>query len=531
MQDTLAAADETPFRTLLIAGFAYKRRVLITAATILGLACAAAAVMSSKYSAHASLLTLLGTEYTYRPLAGQASTSNGALEREEVLQTEIEILGSDDLHRALIRRVGLARLYPDYVEGPGFFKAAISFVLDLPTRVADALTGESRGKTPLDPVELALLDFNAAFSAVPVKAGNSIELTFTHKDPAIAAETLNTLDEMYLDRRRTVFNDQQSALVEAQVAKLKDALNGADARLADFRLANGASAFATRREIVLHAQGDAEKDAQEAESAVGQGEAKLATLQGQLKSLPADVRSGSDTDLDQRLTPIRASLDSLRAKQAELLTSYRPDSVSVRAIQAQIAAREAELTSKRRDLAPSGYHYAQNPLREGVGGDLLHAQADLDAARARRAHAQAVQQDLATQIRTLDENERQLDQLERQRQVAEDAYREGAKVLEERRITDEIESRKQASVRVLQPATVPIKPRPTRKLVVLGGAMFALLSGMGTVLLLNLARRSYLTPDELERDLGVAVLACVPERSAASARALALEIAPGFSHA
>ena len=523
MQDT-PAADEAPFRTLLIAGFTYKRRVLITAATVLGLACAAAAVMSSKYSAHASLLTLLGSEYTYRPLAGQAASSNGALEREQVLQTEIEILGSDDLHRALIRRIGLARLYPDYVEGPGLLKRAISFALNRPARGADALPGQSRDEKPLDPVELALLDFNAAFTAVPVKAGNSIELSFTHKNPALAAETLNALDEMYLDRRRTVFNDQQAALVEGQVAKLRDALNGADTKLAEFRLANGASAFATRREIVLHNQGDAEKDAQEAESAVGQGEAKLATLQGQLRSLPAEVRSGSDTDIDQRLSPIRASLDSLRAKQAELLASYRPDSASVRAIGTQIAAREAELAGRRRDLAPSGYHYAQNPLREGVGGDLLRAQADLDAARARRAHAQSVLQDLAAQLRTLDESEHQLDQLERQRTVAEDAYREGAKVLEERRITDEIEARKQASVRVLQPATVPIKPRPTRKLVVLGGAVFALLSGAGMVLLSNLARRSYLTPDELERDLGIAVLACVPERSAASARALALSV-------
>ena len=85
-----------------------------------------------------------------------------------------------------------------------------------------------------------------------------------------------------------------------------------------------------------------------------------------------------------------------------------------------------------------------------------------------------------------------------------------------------MEARKQASVRVLQPATVPIKAKPTRKLVVLGGFVLALFSAAFAAILSNLARQSYLTTGELERDLGVAALACVPERGAGAVRALTL---------
>ena len=106
------------------------------------------------------------------------------------------------------------------------------------------------------------------------------------------------------------------------------------------------------------------------------------------------MQSGQDTDIDQRLSPLRSSLDGLRAKETELLASYRGDSATVRAIRQQIAAREVEMAASRRDRAPSGFHRAQNPLREAVGGDLLRAQADLDAARVRREHARAVVQDL-----------------------------------------------------------------------------------------------------------------------------------------
>ena len=520
-----AGEGDAPFRGLLIAAFTYKRRMLVTALAVLGLALALAAVMKSKYAAHASLLALLGTEYTYRPLAGQPATSNGALEREEVLKTEIEILESDDLHRALIRRIGLRRLYPDYLEPPGLVASAIKLVLGLPSRVADAVTGEVREKTPLDPVELALIEFDANFSATAVKSGNSVELTFTHADPGLAAEALNTLTALYLDMRKSVFSDQQSALVEAQVGKLRDALATADARLAEFRMAHGASAFQTRRDIVLHAQGDAEKELLDARSAVGQGEARVATLQAQLARLAPDIQSGQDTDMDQRLSPLRSSLDTLHAKETELLTSYRADSAPVQAVRAQIAARQAEFAAKSRDRSPSGFHRAQNPLHESVSGDLLRAQADLDAARVRRAHAEAALQDLNAQLRTLNEQERLLDQLDRQRGVADDAFRGAAKLLEERRITDDVEARKQASVRVLQPAIVPIKAKPTRKLVVLGGFVLALFSAAFAAILSNLARESYLTTGELERDLGVAVLAAVPEREAGAVRALALRVA------
>jgi uncharacterized protein involved in exopolysaccharide biosynthesis len=519
---TPADEGDSPFQGFLTAAFTYKRRMLVAALAVLGLACTAAAVMKSKYAAHASLLALLGTEYTYRPLAGQPASSNGALEREEVLRTEIEILGSDDLHRALIRRIGLQRLYPDYLEPPGLVASALKFVLGLPSRVADSVTGETRERTPLDPVELALVEFDANFAAVAVKSGNSVELSFTHEDPDLAAEALNTLDAMYLDLRKSVFSDRQSALVEAQVAKLRDALATADSRLAEFRMAHGASAFQTRREIVLHAQGDAAKELQDAGSAVGQGEARVAALRAQLARLAPNVQSGQDTEMDQRLAPLRASLDALHARETELLASYRDDSAPVQTVRGQIAAREAEMSARSRDRLPSGFHLAQNPLREGVGGDLLRAQADLDAARVRRAHAQAALLDLDAQLRTLNEQERRLDQLDRQRQVADDAYRAGAKLLEERRITDDLEARKQASVRVLQPATVPIKAKPTRKLVVLGGFVLALFAAPFAVILSNLMRQSYLTTGEIERDLGVAVLACVPERDAGAVRALAL---------
>ncbi len=517
-----AGDGDAPFGGLLIAAFTYKRRMIVTALAVLGLALAAAAVMRSKYAAHELLLALMGTEYTYRPLAGQPATSNGALEREEVLRTEIEILESDDLHRALIRRIGLRRLYPDYLEPPGLVASAIKFVLGLPARVTDAVTGETRDKAPLDPVELALIEFDASFSAVAVKSGNSIELNFTHGDPALAAEALSTLTALYLDMRKSVFSDQQSALVEMQVSKLRDALATADARLAEFRMAHGASAFQTRRDIVLHAQGDAEKELQDAVSAIGQGEARVAALQVQLAHLPPDIQSGQDTDIDQRLSPLRSSLDALHAKEAELRTSYRADSAPVQAVREQIAAREAELAAKGRDRAPSGFHRARNPLHESVEGDLLRAQADLDAARARHAHAQAALHDLDAQLQTLNEQERQLDQLERQRGIAEDAFRAAAKVLEERRITDDLEARKQASMRVVQPATAPIKAKPTRKLVVLAGFVLALFSAAFAAILSNLARESYLTEGELERDLGVAVLAAVPEREVHVVRALAL---------
>ena len=60
-----------------------------------------------KYEAKSSLLVLFGPEYSFRPAAGQQLSAGNLVEYEQVLQTEAEILGNDDLYRTVIADFGI----------------------------------------------------------------------------------------------------------------------------------------------------------------------------------------------------------------------------------------------------------------------------------------------------------------------------------------------------------------------------------------------------------------------------------------
>jgi hypothetical protein len=69
------------------------------------------------------------------------------------------------------------------------------------------------------------------------------------------------------------------------------------------------------------------------------------------------------------------------------------------------------------------------------------------------------------------------------------------------------------SVRVIQYAEVPDRPTNLRELVVGAGALASLAMGITVALLSHLFRRGYLSPEALERRLGVPVLASIPDLS------------------
>lgn len=505
-------------REVVAAVFFYKRRILAVSFSILFLIGTLALTMKKQYEAAASLIVLLGTEYTYRPSAGEQATANAVLEREQILRTEVEILGNANLHREVLRKIGLERAYPDLLKPPGSLarlRAAVTSVLD--RMIVDSgvrrTEEENAGEQADQTLELALASFNSQLSLQVAKTGSTIGLGFTNPDPQVAADILNTLAAMYLDLRRKLFGSTQSSVVSEQVQQLRQQLEQTDRRLTEFKARNNIANFQTRREIVLREQGDLEKEKKEAESLLDQNAARIAALEGQLAKLPPEIQSSRSTEVDARATPLRTSLEQLLAKRSELLTQYRADSAAVRSVNEQIAARQAELASSRGDRSTSGFIFAQNPLWANISSDLFRAQGELRAAEARLAQATVHTAEVANHLRDLNRLEEKLQDLERARQIADDSFRSASKVFEDRRLIESVEAQKQASVRLLQPALVPTMPKGTRRLILLAGIALSLVGAAITALLSNYFRPYYLLAESLERDAGIAVLATVAERN------------------
>ncbi len=76
---------------------------------------AIALLVPTKYPAATRLLVRLGQEYVFDPVVGDAA--KGAFpQQEEVLQAETELARSPVIAERVIKRIGLAQLYPNLAE-------------------------------------------------------------------------------------------------------------------------------------------------------------------------------------------------------------------------------------------------------------------------------------------------------------------------------------------------------------------------------------------------------------------------------
>ncbi len=498
-------------RDLLDGAFRDRRRILAAGGVVMALAVVLALVIPAKYVASSSLLVLLGPEYTVRPQAGTPAAATNTFDRDQILKSEIEILGSPALHEATMRRVGLASIYPDYLDPPGLL-ARVKAWAAAQLRDAEAAVGITV-KPPVtpDPVQVALREFDRNLDVLAVKDGSVLELEFRHPDADTAATVLNTLMAEYLQRRRALYEDLQSGAVERQVAGLRTELDAANARLAAFKAAHDISNYETERDLLLQQRNGLQGDLHSAEMAVAQSRARLGALTTELAASPATITEYADHDSDARAATLRAGIEELQAKQADLAAHYLPDSRPMQEAAAGIALRQQELRRLRAETDASATRIGRNPVHDGIDLDRVRSAAELQASLAQRDAAAGAVATLDATLRTLDADEVELQKLTRAASLAEDALHDLTRVLAERRVVEQIDAMRAANVRIVQPAEVPVRPRSLTLPILLAGTLLAGMAAAAAAVLGEALRNHIASAASLERTLGVPVLAVLPE--------------------
>jgi len=476
---------------------AYRDRRLILAGmvTILALSIATALLKPPAYTARTSLLVLMSSEYATRPdaLSTQA-TSMMAMERDSILSSEVSILTSRGLARTVLEEAGVGRVYPNLVQ-----------VRSLAGRVAEAIFG----KSDFAPLDLAVERLMRDLRAVPDKSGSTIEVTYTHPDRSVSAEVLGLLIRAYQKKRSAVFANAQSSLVAVEVNKSRAALEKISSELAAFQKEQDISDFGTQMDLLLRRQAELHRARQVAATSFAESSQRVATLGQQLRKVPSRVVQYADSDDDRRAQAARDNLVDLRRQESELGNTYTDESPKMIAIRRQIAAMESEAASSARVTAPSSVRSGVNQVHSSLELDAMRAEGEVSAARQTMRELQAQTDSVATRIDALREKRTALDDLIRQKAVAEQSYLAGTRALQERRVTEDIDAKKAANVRVIEPAEPPLQASHSRAVILAGGAASSVLAGLAIAVCSDRFRRSYISPDRIESELGIPVLATV----------------------
>ncbi|HEV8014076.1 MAG TPA: hypothetical protein VGP48_01015 [Stellaceae bacterium] len=458
------------------------RKLAIAFAVPPVLAIIAAFLMTPQYQATSTLLVKAGREYLGHAEAGGGGGATGPQETmDETINSEIGILTSRTLAESVIRKIGLARLYPKLATGgddSGVMDEAVdSFVKDL--------------------------------EADPIKVSNVISIGFRHPDLATALATVNAVVDAFQEAHARVYSEPRSPYIEGQLKELTQRLQQLEDQRSKGRLQSGIFNADQQRTDLINLRSDAERQLLAADSQYAELQGRLKTLAEEAQHVDATTVS-TDSDNTTLLGTAEAQLLSLRQQEHDLLTRLQPSTPEVQNLQSQIRLVE-DAIARAKDF--SVVRKAPNPLLEKAQEEMLINRADLQPATERAAALHAAIARYDEQLKNLETNGLTLRQLDQEIDGLSASVRDAEQRLVQAQFEDSLDKSNVVSIGIIERATGSAKAVAPRKLLFLAGGIVAggALSGF-LVLLAILSQNTLLMAESVARALNLPVLVTVAER-------------------
>lgn len=521
-----------------------KRRYQLFAITF-GVLLIACTLVTATYSSYQSTATVEIEESEIpENIAATAGNNTNALEaladlRISRLQQKVTSTGS------LIEIITKFNLYS---------KERASTPIDL---IADTM----RKKIKLNLVSSLLA--NPA-SAQKASAGQlsaiAFTLSFSYDNPLLAQQVTNELITRFLDedlKQRRSQAEETSAFLGQQIKQLESAISEQEKKIAEYKQESGDM----RPEALMFNQQAAASvtmSLQNIESQIASTEGNIGALHSQLSAVDPYSRAFADGTV---LASPALQLKALQTQHATLSAQYgrsHPDVIKVtrqiKALKGQVGTSidQAELNAKITDiaaqLATSQQTYgSENPDVQSLkrqltalqttktarnanseSSDFIKADADNPAylsivAQLRSAEGQRKGLD-AQRASLLEQQEKyrkavtgnpiveqQMASLTRDYENAQMRYRELKAKKMAADMSQEMErDRKGQKMSVIDPPELPLKTKPPRLLLLLGGLIISIMGGLGSVIFMQLLNQSVRGPHHLASLVGVPPLTSIP---------------------
>ena len=466
--------------------FRDSRRIGAVFLVCLLLTAIAALMAPKKYVSDAALLLRIGREYVYKPEVGEQTPGNSlvAYDREQTVLAETRILTSREIKEAVIDKLGAATIYPDL-----------------------------EGRAPEKQRAAAMASMENALDAELLKGSNLMQVSFAHADPNISAQVLIQVIDAYLQRRSVIFASSAYGTAQDDFVLRSIQLNVAEAKLTAFKKEHRIRAFSEEQSLLLAQRNTLEQRQGDSDLALAQARGRSASLSGNLALLSQDVTLFTETQRSEALENARKLMLDLKLRERDLSSKYVDDNFSVQDVRADIE-RTNEFIASLEAHPPRSVRSGRSPARDVVEADLARAQADSRQAREGSAALSAWRDSLDKRLAVFAAAETELPALERERKFAEANYESAVKRLRDEQMQDDLDRQRRSNVSIVQAPSVPLQAKSMRPVILLVGFFLSVCAALLTAFVSALMRDTFLTPSQVERRLGLPMLAAVPETGA-----------------
>ncbi len=400
-------------------------------------------------------------------------------------------------------------------------------------------------------------------------AAIAFTLSFDYSEPLLAQQVTNELVSQFLDedlKQRRAMAEETSAFLGKQIEMLEKALVEQEKQIAEYRQQSGD----TRPEALMfnqQASAQVAMSLQTVDSQIATTEGNISALRAQLLAVDPYSRAFADgqvltspamqlkalqtkyatltaqygpehpdviktrrqmdalkstVQLPVDTAMLEAKLDEAKTKLAQAEKTYGPENPDVASLKRQVEKLQKQKDAATKDGMPSDSLIktdADNPTYLSIVSQLREAEGRLKGLQAQRGSLIAQQEKYRQAVIGNPVAEQQLAALTRDYDNAQMRYRELKVKKMSADMSEQMEKdRKGQRMTVINPPELPLSTKPSRMLLLLGGAVLAFGAGLGAVIAQQLISQSLCGPLHLAGLVGVAPLACIPYLSTQAER-------------
>lgn len=472
----------------------WRRKVLIllTVMSCVAIAASIAFLVTPKYEGRAQLLF----EDNGDLVVDRTAAQDRQRQDEQTVLSQAQVLMSRGLAQRVVEQLQLQSVEELSPKAGGGLLAMVTRLLPWTQGNEDKAGGKPLG--PLPGSGASQKDVVNAFlrrlKVSPVGRSRVVEIVFTAKDPALAAEAANALAETYLLTRfehRLHQAQQASDWLATHAQKIKADVEQTERTLEDYRKANDLLQ-GDRMTLLTQELTDLNKELTDASTALAIAEAEL--TQARYAARAGDISALSqvlDSGLIQKLREEEVRLGRVEAEMGERYGSLYPQMVEFKAAKQEF----------------------QEKTRNEVNKVLRSLEGRVEVARFRK-------EDLSRALTAVKEQVGEANAKSvRLRTLEKDA--EASRLLLEKFMTSFMEMNAQQDVQAQVPqasiisrAEVPDQPSfPNKPLMLLMGLIGGTILGIPLAFAADTMTSGYRSAGDIEADTGLPVLAHVPDVS------------------
>jgi uncharacterized protein involved in exopolysaccharide biosynthesis len=372
--------------------------------------------------------------------------------------------------------------------------------------------GFIKSMDPISDREKAIIRIERSLHVEAQRDSTVIVVTYMEKSPQLAQTICEAVVEVFQQEYLRIHSNQRSQpFFENQRNTLRGQLDGSLAKLRDVKDGLGLSNIIERRTTLEYHFKEVELAKFITQQAYSTSKALVVDLEKKIKTLPARLTTEKISVPNDGADLLREELYALQVKSMALKARYTDSHPLAQAAAEQV--REAEKVVANQSAQRFETTDNLNPVYQQLDSELKRQQNMLAGQNAKLVQLKEQKQEILADLRSVNGHEIEIDQLEREVQIARSSFIRYSDNLEQARAAKELENANVSNVSLVQDATLQEKPAtPSKLLILLSSLMLATGGTVGLVLISEMMSNNLRTEEDIENTLGLPVLASIPDQ-------------------